>query len=1791
MASSLAAQLAQIASSSRSSLNTKTLKVAHAKSLIFEARDAAGQSFPEIYSLCNEGFEELCHLDPRFAPYGATLFSDQSQDADRIQMSADENAALDRRVKSFLHLVGGRLRLMPAIKAVEWLIRRFRIHEFNTQILITTFLPYHTIPAFVTLLSILPPKIPGEYRFLDPYIRSLTAPPRAAIVQQATAHPELLSEVSQYTLESCRNKHEYPGLVSFWGGLMTEAVNGMLDKMRSGRKSIQIDNNNILLQRVGPVLSEAMVMKDVPGMQIASYMIVAVLSAKGSLDDGVLSAFMEQLVHGWTSDTFRAGLVCLCIISQHRSAKQLSGRVAKALLKLPHLTQTLQEIGRDHRVDKLANGLALATLDRLSKKGDVRSLPAVKSLLLGDVLQEKQIKVIYKAMLLAAHKITEDVDQDGLIRKELGSTLVSLSQAGGDSGDAIRAAIKELDFDIEELELKLGTAIRPKLTIEDAPEDAAVETVSELPGNQETMEATLEKLATLAPSTTSCLSQEPANLLEELFSVFLSAAANKNDLKRFDAAPVLSRPWAPTKSFYFSFYMRIWCGTFPTLAKVAALEQVKNRLKEEDCAGQDFQAVIPYCIVALCDDAKRVRRAAADLMAVLGQLFTTSPKTARHIWGSEDLYDKTNALSKLDFDAAKSLIQSVILPSLEESVMHEDHVLAALSNALEKKEGDKKQHLSHSTRLSILKFMCSHVTATPSLIVKLRLLKPLNQIRSISGTSRTDLLLPLLRLWASLPSQEATRLASRESLDVAVLDASLADVVIANHSAGLETFFELIQAPQTSARPTLVQSIFQRIGKIWPSMKSETKFSTARAMLSLSQAASKPSPGQNSVSVEAAELLRKVDLTTDILLDFLGSLQDEVNLVTEPPAAKRRRVSMSESRRTANLQVTPEVSAALNKTTFVLELVQESSPQEHPELLPSLFSTLSDIQRLGVLVGSELGYLQNLVLSSLLAMVPAYKSNKGLTIDASVGHGDVLAACIQRSTSPTVINAALLLVASLAKTAPDVVLHSVMPIFTFMGGSVLKQADDYSAHVVNQTIKEVIPPLIDTFRKSRRNLVESTAELVSSFIIAYEHVPSHRKHDLFISLIENLGPQDFLFAVLAMFVDKYGATDNMVSFTTQILSTFSVEIQLETLIKYMDLVSDTFKPKPTLSAVILGKTDHGDQDSQKVAMKQLSLLPHLIGNRRLRREITQLAERDDMDSAKIRDLYATLLESVLKLAGTVKNKKALYNRCGDALSNLLNLLSIAEFIKSVEALLDRSDVGLRQKVLRALELRVDSERNTDEKSRTALLAFLPQLTAVIRESNDMNYKHTAVTCVDKIAEKYGKKDMEAVAAAAATIAGDHCLGQLSQTLRVMALLCLASLVDVLQDGIVPVLPVAIPKALGYLEESLRGEKPDTELHNASYAFMAALTQHIPYMISGAYLERLLACSNSSAAANLNAEANSNRSHCLQLLAKLVEPKALFVALEHNWVHAASSGSSALGEYLHVLGMALDKHPKSVIAKNAGTLSAIFFHALDLRRTDATSGKEEVGAAELAQIESAVNDDILRMIYKLNDAAFRPIFSQLVEWSWAGLPKNEAAGKTMRLLSVYGFFHAFFGSLKSIVTSYASYIVESAVKILTSTNFKDPGERELWKRVVRTLAKCFEHDQDGFWQAPAHFNAVAPVIIEQFLLAGTVDAAEDLIPALVELAAAADSKEHHKELNGSLMKHLRSEQAAVRLAVVQCEQALTDRLGEEWLSSLPEMLPYISELQDDDDETVERENRRWIVAIEQTLGESLDSMLQ
>ena len=175
---------------------------------------------------------------------------------------------------------------------------------------------------------------------------------------------------------------------------------------------------------------------------------------------------------------------------------------------------------------------------------------------------------------------------------------------------------------------------------------------------------------------------------------------------------------------------------------------------------------------------------------------------------------------------------------------------------------------------------------------------------------------------------------------------------------------------------------------------------------------------------------------------------------------------------------------------------------------------------------------------------------------------------------------------------------------------------------------------------------------------------------------------------------------------------------------------------------------------------------------------------------------------------------------------------------------------------------------------------------------------------------------------------------------------------------------------------------------------------------------------------------------------------------------------------------------------------------------------------------------------------------------------------------------------------------------------DSESRMLWQRIIRTLRKILQHDQDSqstrlkialesrlitsiveFFQDPAYF---APTLsmLSSLLESIEVDLCQDeVIPAMVELASAVDSSARRNEINTALLQRMHSLKAPVRLNAVQCQRALVDQLGHDWLAMLPEMLPLISELQEDDDEKVEHETLRWMAKIEATIGASLAPMLR
>lgn len=1811
--SSLAAQLSQIAAKSTNELDLKAQRISHSQSLIFDRKVAGSQDFDTIYQICYEGFQELCLLDKRFAKFERTIFSEQSKNEDRTQMTAAQNEELDAVLESFLALVGGRLLLAPAVKAVDWLVRRFRVHEYNISCVILTFLPYHTTPLFLNLMSILSDDLTSTFKVLNPYKRSEINPPRHPILHSAITNKHFFSALNSYVLKVSRQQAHHHALLAFWAGIMTEAVAAMLDSARSGRKEIEKQKHEDILLRVLPVLNDVFSMKKVSELVIGGYMISVVLAQKVALEDKVLDGLMEAVAGSWTEETIASGLICLSVLAEHKSDVKLPKRVFMAILRLEDPIKLLSDIAMQYHASPLLLGVVAGCVEELNKQDTVR-LDLLSAILQSKLLDESDTS---KGMAMVLHGVS-DAHKNGILSLDAQTYLADLVQQFNRSDylqPIFQKTLAESPFDAASLEHNLQTTIEA-LPEPPAEEDVEMEdTASNREEEQDVFTPALESLAAESLYDSSFLEEQSIPLFDKLVQAFALAIGSENKINSFVNLPILGKAVAAEKPAFLSFFVRVFSGPYPISVRAQALSVISFLLSSGPSVNSDLQAMLPFLLVGLADASGRIRREAAGLLTTLGNLYKKNKKEdgqSGNAKASQVLYGQgkiSNNISWLSTRDAHKILERALLPDLEEYVLDSAHVGKVLVRTLRGSaapEGSSASELKKSLRLSFFTFLCSHAVQLPPFAFGFGLLKLLNNVDKAGGSTRTKELQPVLEKWRGLDDKEIQVICEKEHISPSDAEQQIAGIVTPKDKDAVSIIFSSVRSGGSgSLRPSFITAILGRLKDIWARIPEDRQHLAADKLLEMSLG---PSTGDSSLADNCKEVLRAVELPGSVLVHFLreipASLTDVDNL---GPAPKRRRTSQT-NMVAMTVKDDAEFRKLMEKMTFILELVDSSTPEAHPELADGLFQTLAALHHFKTQIHSGMSYLLSLTLGSLLAIVNRSKAASKPQFDTSVIRADLVVDCVRTTGSPQVQNVALLLVAGLSVIAPELVLHSVMPIFTFMGTSVLRKDDEYSVSVIDQTIDQVVPALIQSLRNQKRDVVSGTSELLLSFTAAFEHIPSHRRLRLFHALITKLGTQDFLFAVIAMLANRYSMDKDVLTLMIGLVSDASAVVELITYSKYLNLVSDSLNPKPGISQVLLGIGGGEGREPQKVAVDLLRVLGHLFKHSSLKVKMARtFASGDTEASDQIRVFFSRILEQILRIGDITQDMKPVNQACGDVLSALFGTLSLVDFLDTIEILLQRPNDDLRRKVLRLLENRLRLNPERDSESQNRVLDFLPILVRIVESSPDILLKHAAVACIDRIADKYGRKDPSKVMDAAKVVASESCIGLEDGRIRIMGVLCLASLAEVLGQAMIPALPETLKRSLDLLELSLEEGKENSRLHDAVFSLFSALFINLPFMVSEAHLDKILILSFKSANSDLDESSDDSRQETLRLMARKLDVGTTFAAIDRNWQHATQAGPIATKEALEVVRLAIEKHPKSATIKNVGVLSNVLFKAFDLRREQVVLGSEAAfDASDLEEVEETVNQVAINMIYKLNDTTFRPIFVKFIEWATTGLPTKDVQGRMSRLTTLYKFLQVFFGTLKSIVTGYASYIIENVVEVLAKANPTDKTTKTLWLATMRMLRNAFEHDQDEFWQSPSHLTQISSPLISQIAHATNSSTASivisEAIPAITELAVAADSTDNHKELNSALMKFLRpssgpiftsvagGENPHTRFAALKAEQALTKQLGEEWLALLPEMLPYISELMEDEDENVEREVRSWVKQIEDVLGERLDDML-
>ncbi|KAL8964968.1 MAG: hypothetical protein Q9183_004109, partial [Haloplaca sp. 2 TL-2023] len=745
-----------------------------------------------------------------------------------------------------------------------------------------------------------------------------------------------------------------------------------------------------------------------------------------------------------------------------------------------------------------------------------------------------------------------------------------------------------------------------------------------------------EELTSQIPTRTafevSLLSHSDSYIFKSLSDAFLSACQSPKNLHSFSELPVLRKSLAMTEPLYVSFFVRIWCGDYSISARAAAITTLSNYFKGERLVA-DVQVLLPYIIHALGDASPMIRRAATELLVILADAYramvdnTDGGPVALPVLGKGQIYGRESDEQDklwLNQEITVKLIREWLVPHVEEFRLGPDQIGRCLIDHIEAGTegtvlGKRTSKFKTSFRSTVLSWLCSHVVNTPLYSARDRLLPLLTSIAKVGHTSTVSLLAPLLKATLAQGSITTKEKCEKEHIDTLQYVDHVMEIARPNDRETVKLLEDYMIDPTATIHGTLYLAIFRRLRTLWPQLPAQHQVSLARAMLDL--ALLDPDSKDTKVQQqEAADALRDAKMSCETLNVLLQDRPSLVKNASERAPKRRRTTAIVHTR-----------GDEIRRTSIILEAIESSVSKGHLPLLSGLFEVVTDLQSYKESTGTELHYLELMAMGSILTIL---ESSPNAQIQKADVRADVLVDCIRSSSNVQVQQTALLLVSVLAGITPELILHNVMPIFTFMGSSIMQRTDDYSTHVVQKTMDSVIPRVMESLRERNKDPLAGVSELLLSFVAAFEHVPSQRRLALFRSLMDLVGPGEYLFALVILLQNKLPDNKRIVQFSADLLDCYQVNVLFETVERFAATVLDSTQTKPTFSSHLVSSPHQNSKDG---GTSMMAYLAALLGDKRLLSKCKGAFTSEKSHVAGLRSTLARIMDQLLSLSRQSRN--------------------------------------------------------------------------------------------------------------------------------------------------------------------------------------------------------------------------------------------------------------------------------------------------------------------------------------------------------------------------------------------------------------------------------------------------------------------------------------------------------------------------------------------------------------------------
>ncbi|TDL26887.1 hypothetical protein BD410DRAFT_763071 [Rickenella mellea] len=355
MVSSLAAQLAKGASINATLLVDRS-KRKWGESYLFTGREADQHDLETIHALAVNGFTQLRTLQPSLEEYEGALFSDAAMHTDRTLISREDDESLGKTIAAFLTQLGPYLMEAPTGKVIEWLVRRFRIHEFNVDDVLALFLPYFESPHMAKMLSILHIKEQTSWSFLLSFKSATKNPTRTALVTEMLKNSDVARFIVSLLPNALTGGAVHRALLVFNTSVILEFIT-RVDKFDASTMTYLLP---ALLEPLKE--TKASLRKD---SVLGSYILLSALSHKCTFSPAALRVIVSAMMNiGHLVDSSQLLTALIAVLSAQEELDVVPDTAVDQFLGLRDVSKAIEASLTWSGVDKLINPLIPSWISR-----------------------------------------------------------------------------------------------------------------------------------------------------------------------------------------------------------------------------------------------------------------------------------------------------------------------------------------------------------------------------------------------------------------------------------------------------------------------------------------------------------------------------------------------------------------------------------------------------------------------------------------------------------------------------------------------------------------------------------------------------------------------------------------------------------------------------------------------------------------------------------------------------------------------------------------------------------------------------------------------------------------------------------------------------------------------------------------------------------------------------------------------------------------------------------------------------------------------------------------------------------------------------------------------------------------------------------------------------------------------------------------------------------------------------------------------------------------------------------